>query len=203
MSKHSLIGTFQCTLDTLAQCPNYYTTCLNPVNTPIFGSIQVLSLFSFQLQVFAEKNSEDRSTTTLSLSVSPLACNPSHVYLQLFRLCDNGVRVPVYRSRIFDKMNRVAVSSEEDDGNGDEDKSPEEEDHTPIHSSSSYRLFTKLSSKKFTGGYSFGSIELPNQLLISGNKRAVILIELYEAASKGRDLYVGHCEVGTRSRYDM
>ncbi|KNB45277.1 hypothetical protein JH06_2314 [Blastocystis sp. subtype 4] len=160
LSKHSLIGTFQCSLDTLTQCPNYYTTCLSPVNTPIFGSIQI----------YAEKNSEDRNTTTLSLSVSPLACNPSHVYLELFRLCDNGVRVPIYRSKTFDKMNRVATI--EDDDASDDEKSPEEETHTSIHSSSSYRLFTKLSSKKFTGGYSFGSIELPNQVLICGNKHA-------------------------------
>lgn len=173
------------------------------MNTPIFGSIQVLSLFSFQLQIFAEKNTEDRSTTTL------LFRSVLWLVILLMYICSFSVFVITgfvslcIVVEFLIKMNRVAVSSEEDDGNGDEDKSPEEEDHTPIHSSSSYRLFTKLSSKKFTGGYSFGSIELPNQLLISGNKHAMILIELYEAASKGRDLYVGHCEVGTRSRYDM
>lgn len=115
------------------------------------------------------------------------------MYLELFRLSDNGVRVPVYRSKTFDKMNRVAASEEEDAS--DDEKSPEEETHSSMHSSSSYRLFNKLSSKKFTGGYSFGSIELSNQALICGNKHAIILVEIYEAVSKGRDLYIGHCEV--------
>lgn len=132
-----------------------------------------------------------------------LASNPLHPYFQIFRLCDNGIRVPVYRSRVFDKMNRShseVVVAEENASEHEEEEEEDDEDDEPEQAMevtpSSRGLFRKLSTRKMTGGYCFGRIEFPNQLLLNDNKHAVLLIEVYETTTRGRDLYVGHCEVG-------
>lgn len=49
-----MISTFQCPFKTLIDCPNYYTTCLNPVNSSIFGSIQVSLTVPYSLGVCGE-----------------------------------------------------------------------------------------------------------------------------------------------------
>ena len=47
MSKQPLIGVFECNMNDLISCKGYYTTPLNPVSIPMFGSIQVDYYISF------------------------------------------------------------------------------------------------------------------------------------------------------------
>ena len=135
--------------------------------------------------MFAEKRSEERNTTTVDLSFSPDSVSLSHPYIQVFRLCDNGVRVPVYRSRKSDKSSTIQV---EEEAEGESEKG------TLSEQISSHRLFKKNTNSKLHA-FSFGPLQLANEHLVNGNKHAVIFFEIYESVSRGRDRYVGHCEV--------
>lgn len=137
--------------------------------------------------MFAEKRSEERNTTTVDLSFTPHSLSLSHPYIQVFRLCDDGVRVPVCRSRISDKSATVQVE-EEAEGTPDSGNVLGEQ-------SSSRRLFKKSTNTKLHNAFSFGPLQLANEHLVNGNKHAVIFFEIYESVSRGRDRYVGHCEV--------
>ena len=122
----------------------------------------------------------------MDLSFSPHSLSLSHPYIQVFRLCDDGVRVPVYRSRPSDKSSTVQV---EEEGEGESEKVVLDEQ------ASSRRLFKKSTNTKLHNAFSFGPLQLVNEHLVNGNKHAVIFFEIYEAVSRGRDRYVGHCEV--------
>ena len=49
---------------------------------------------------------EDNSTSGLSLSISRISSNPPRPYLLISRLTEKGIRIPIYRSLVLDKMNR-------------------------------------------------------------------------------------------------
>ena len=184
MEKNELIGTFECTLDDLINCDGFYTSPLNPVSIPIFGSIQVPLSKVNKLQLYSELCVEDNSTSGLSLSISRIVSNPPHPYLLISRLTEKGIRIPIYRSHVLNKMNR---SRSTDSGEGST---------VPVNSTG-YKLtsHTHLDSNALDGGYNFGKISILNQDLLNGSMKCSLIFEVFNHNPNYRDYYCGHAVI--------
>lgn len=133
---------------------------------------------------------EDNSTSGLSLSISRISSNPPRPYLLISRLTEKGIRIPIYRSLVLDKMNRCqSVDTQEE----------EEEEEGGF--SAGVGVGQKASSWKngdkesLNGGYDFGKISLLNQDLLNGSMKCTILFEVFNHNQRYRDYYCGHAAI--------
>lgn len=108
-----MVGVFETSIQDLIQCDGYYTTVLDPTNDEMFGSIQVLLHRPPHSQILAERITDDHSETTLSLNLDRFYHTPSHLYLIVSRLRQDGVLIPIFRSKVLSKKKHNNTSPDE------------------------------------------------------------------------------------------
>lgn len=184
----------------LIRCKGFYTTPLNPVSIPMFGSIQVLFPSLRYVQIYAEPIQEDRGTTNLSLSFSNIEMSPSHPYLVVSRINENGVRIPIYKSHVFDKNRRTITASYRSPL---PDDCSEEGDISPVPSASISEEPKSPSLLGFgsdeTNYYTITNIAFDNQTLLNFEKNCQLSFELWECNLHTRDLFLGSMSIPASS----
>ena len=134
---------------------------------------------------------EDRSTSSMSLSISRISSNPPRPYLLISRVTEKGIRIPIYRSQIIDKMNRVQSAN-------CDPNILEQAEEMNSSNSSKFHLFSRgfssnnHSHERMDGGYNFGTINFLNEDLLNGNMKCTLLFVFMNSNPKSRDDYCGH-----------
>lgn len=177
MDNQVMVGVFETSIQDLIQCDGYYTTVLEPTNDEMFGSIQVLLHRPPHSQILAERITDDNSETTLSLNLDRFYHTPSHLYLIVSRLRQDGVLIPIFRSKVLSKKKHNNTSPDE---------------ATPVEGE-------EASGK----GFAYRDLHFSNQLLLNNSMDSRMVVEVWNANATRRDEYVGHTVVECRKFAQM